>query len=224
MVDAADGGMITGEVDVVAIYFVVFITLYLPYKALKSHRQLQKSGGAVTRTQLVLSTFLLQSILVLFAWIVANSNAIELWPKTWPNLGGIGAGVALLAVCAGTLPLRMKYVRAAKSTTLWPTSSRDLPLWIVLSFVAGIGEELVYRGVLTEVLRRWSGDITLAVVGSALAFGVAHILQGWKLALFVFLIALGLQGVVIASGCLYVAMAVHVLYDVIAGVYYARKL
>jgi len=224
MGDLGDGTDLSHYVDVIGLYFAVFVVLYVPYKALRAQRKLAAGTVSVSRRQVILSTFLLQILLVTFAWLVARSNGIDLWPAHAPKLGGLVAGAALLGLCAGTLPLRLKYVREATSGLLRPRSSQDLPLWFVLSLVAGVGEEIVYRGVLTDVLHRWSGDLALAIVVSALAFGAAHIVQGWKLALFIVVVAAGLQCVVILSGCLYVAMAVHVLYDAIAGVYYSRKL
>lgn len=217
-------GDFANYVDIIGLYFAVFVGLYLPYKALRSQQKLARDPKIVTRTQLILSTFVLQFVLAFAAWVVTRSDCIDVWPKHAPKLLGVAAGVVLLVVCVVTLPLRIQFVRQAKTPLLRPTSARELPLWIVLSFVAGIGEEFVYRGVLTEVLRRQTGDVTLAIALSALAFGAAHIVQGWKLALFVVFVALGLQYVVVAAGSLYVAMAVHVLYDVCAGVYYSRKL
>jgi membrane protease YdiL (CAAX protease family) len=224
MGDLGDGTDLSHYVDVIGLYFAVFVCLYVPYKALRAQRKLAANAASVSRRQIVLSTVLLQILLLTFALLVARSNGIDLWPARAPKLGGVLAGVALLGLCAGTLPLRLKYVRESTSRLLRPSSPKELPLWFALSLLAGVGEEIVYRGVLTDVLHRWSGDATLAIALSALAFGAAHIVQGWKLALFIVFIAAGLQCVVILSGCLYVAMAVHVLYDAIAGVYYSRKL
>jgi membrane protease YdiL (CAAX protease family) len=57
---------------------------------------------------------------------------------------------------------------------------------------------------------------------SAVSFGVAHYIQGWKSAAVITVFALGFQGVVWISGSLYVAMLVHVVYDITAGLAYAK--
>ena len=47
-------------------------------------------------------------------------------------------------------------------------------------------------------------------------------MQGWKSAAIIAVFALGFQTIVWLSGSLYVAMAVHVLYDITAGLTYGR--
>jgi membrane protease YdiL (CAAX protease family) len=47
-------------------------------------------------------------------------------------------------------------------------------------------------------------------------------LQGWKNAVIIGAVALALHGLVIWSGSLYIAMAVHAIYDLVAGLTYGR--
>jgi hypothetical protein len=56
----------------------------------------------------------------------------------------------------------------------------------------------------------------------AALFGAAHAVQGWKSGGAIALISLGLQGLVLLAGSRYVAMAVHVVYDLAAGLTYGR--
>lgn len=46
---------------------------------------------------------------------------------------------------------------------------------------------------------------------------MAHSLQGWKSAVFIFALALMMQGLVWYTGTLVVAMTVHALFDIGAG-------
>lgn len=46
--------------------------------------------------------------------------------------------------------------------------------------------------------------------------------QGWKSSAIIFFFAMGFHGLVWLSGSLYVAMIVHITYDIIAGLNYGR--
>ena len=57
---------------------------------------------------------------------------------------------------------------------------------------------------------------------SAIAFGAAHAMQGFKSSAVIVLFALAFQLLVWTSGTLLLAMLVHAAYDVTAGFTYAR--
>jgi membrane protease YdiL (CAAX protease family) len=57
---------------------------------------------------------------------------------------------------------------------------------------------------------------------AAAVFGFSHLVQGWKSAGIVTGVALLLQGLVAVSGSLLLPVAVHFLYDLIAGLAYGR--
>jgi membrane protease YdiL (CAAX protease family) len=56
----------------------------------------------------------------------------------------------------------------------------------------------------------------------SITFGVAHFNQGCKSAAIIVFFALGFHALVWLSGSLYVAMAVHIAYDITAGLSYGR--
>jgi hypothetical protein len=103
-----------------------------------------------------------------------------------------------------------------------PKTGGERALWLAVSLAAGVCEEITYRGVLFLLLHRVTGSILAATVLGAAAFGLAHVLQGRQSALVIFGIALVMQALVLAAGTLLVAMAVHVAYDVAAGLSYGR--
>src|SRR6185436_18860320 len=94
--------------------------------------------------------------------------------------------------------------------------------WIAVSLLAGIGEEITWRGVQTGLLAAATGSYGVATILSALSFGGAHMIQGWRSASVIVVFALGFQALVWLTGSLYVAMAVHVVYDITAGIAYGR--
>ena len=62
---------------------------------------------------------------------------------------------------------------------LAPTNGREVAAWICLCILAGIAEELVFRGYLQRQFTAWArGAAVAGVVGSALFFGAAHGYQG----------------------------------------------
>ena len=103
-----------------------------------------------------------------------------------------------------------------------PDTAQERAWWVLVSTLAGIGEEITWRGVQTALLAYLTGSFVAGAMLSATSFGVAHYMQGWKSAAIIAVFALGLQGVVWISGSLYIAMLVHVLYDITAGLTYGK--
>ncbi len=91
---------------------------------------------------------------------------------------------------------------------------------IVLSFLAGIGEELLFRGVMQAWLSETSG-VYSAIVISSLVFALLHALTRYY---FVFALGLSLLfGVLFAmTQSMVLLILVHAVYDVIAIVVIAK--
>jgi membrane protease YdiL (CAAX protease family) len=74
-----------------------------------------------------------------------------------------------------------------------PKTVLELFVALALAASAGFGEELVFRGYLTQQLTAWTGSRAIAVILQGIAFGLAHgfygkamlaiMLQGWLLGL-----------------------------------------
>jgi len=103
-----------------------------------------------------------------------------------------------------------------------PVDGRDRGLFVAVCLCAGVCEEIIYRGALFTLLSRATGDWWTAALVAALVFALSHLVQGWQSAALVLPFALGFQALVRLSGDLYGAMAVHALYDLAAGLIYAR--
>ena len=62
---------------------------------------------------------------------------------------------------------------------LAPSSATEVIAWIFLCIVAGLAEEMIFRGYLQRQFAAWlRGSVIAGVVGSALLFGAAHGYQG----------------------------------------------
>ena len=81
-----------------------------------------------------------------------------------------------------------------------------IPLVIATSLIAGVAEEILFRG----ILQRWVG-----VLGQAVLFGLFHLLAGW-----IALVVTGLVGVVFGYAVrrgysLWTVIVAHVFYDLV---------
>jgi membrane protease YdiL (CAAX protease family) len=69
---------------------------------------------------------------------------------------------------------------AAKTVdSLLPQSLLEILIWIATSITAGICEEMAFRGFLQRQLHALSGNISVAILGQGLVFGLFHSYQGW---------------------------------------------
>jgi membrane protease YdiL (CAAX protease family) len=133
--------------------------------------------------------------------------------------------VALLALGLTAMPpvWRRSVERRERGIHLFmPRTPPERGLWVAVAMAAGVSEEVTYRGVLFAVLTGMTGS---AVAGAAIAsaiFGLSHVVQGWKSAGIVTIIALMVHGLVAVSGTLLLAIAIHAIYDIVAGLAYGR--
>lgn len=132
------------------------------------------------------------------------------------------AGLAIIVVFR-SLALRTRTPDSPVLRELLPRTRTERRVFALLSLVAGVGEELAYRGYVIPMLAPLVGTGGAAVVSSAV-FGVVHGYQG---ALGV--VRTGLMGGVLAwgflaSGSLWPAIAAHALIDLVAGLVLGERL
>ncbi len=166
-----------------------------------------------------------QLLLTAISVAVARSLGIPLFEPYRPSLGALVATALLLAVAV--IGLRPSWRRQAAAgdrrvQLIAPMDALDHGLWAAISVLAGVGEELTYRGVMYWIVLQLTGSMAGAAAIAGLVFGVSHVGQGWKAVVVVTGFALAFQGLVNATGSLYPAMVVHVLYDLTAGISYGR--
>lgn len=116
-------------------------------------------------------------------------------------------------LCATSAARRRAVVPAfARLAYLLPASRRERRWWIVLSLSAGICEELLYRGYLLHFLDAQVG-LGMAWLLSSLAFGCAHLYQGWQGVASTTLTGVVFGALAIGTGNLALPIAAHVLVD-----------
>jgi membrane protease YdiL (CAAX protease family) len=205
--------------------FLVMHGLLMPALVLRARKKFVASASLPPKASHFTSTLFQLTFFAAFAVIVAGREHVPLFPPYEFRAFHLALALLALALAVGFMRPRWKRAvqRGSRLVHLFsPENSGQRLLWIGVSLCAGIGEELTYRGVLTVLLTRVCGNFAVAALVSAALFGVVHMVQGWRNASIVVVFALGFQALAYATGSLYVAMFVHVVYDLIAGYTYGR--
>lgn len=206
------------------ILHLLFFGVLIPWLAWQSRAKLARHPHPPRRRHFVAVLIQLLLFLVL-SLVVARAEGIPLfvpfdlrWPAVLAAALLLGGGIALMRP-----KWRQGVERREKTLHLFmPRDRTERVLWVAVAVAAGVSEEITYRGVMFVVLVGLTGNAMMAAVGASLIFGLSHIVQGWKSAGIISVIALCLHGLVAVSGSLYLAIAVHAIYDVIAGLAYGR--
>ncbi len=160
-----------------------------------------------------------------FSLLVARLSGIDLFPPRLPSVRDWLAGALMLA---GTIVVLRPWWRRAVLEQkrilhlFMPRNATERWLWVGTSAVAAVSEEITWRGVQFALVWTVTGSALAAGAVCAVLFGLAHLAQGWRSAAAIVVFAGAFHGLVWITGSLYVAMAVHFLYDLIAGLEYAR--
>jgi membrane protease YdiL (CAAX protease family) len=88
---------------------------------------------------------------------------------------------------------------------------------LLLAPASGIGEEIVFRGVLQWAFIALTGDPISSVASQAVLFGIIHLYQGGLGVLRTFAIGLVLGAGTLASGSLLPAIVAHTLINAAVG-------
>ncbi len=134
---------------------------------------------------------------------------------TWPLLLGMWW-------CArtqwGPFPRLMRDVEESLLPPFADCSYFELAL---ISLLAGLGEEALFRGVMQSALAYWLNHWGALVVASVL-FGLGHLITP-TYAILAGLIGLYLGGLLMAYDNLLLVIVVHALYDFVALIYLLRR-
>jgi membrane protease YdiL (CAAX protease family) len=206
-----------------AIYYVSFMGGLLPVLCVRSYYKLKAGAPFPSKRAFLLSALFMHGMMFVLAYFTWRSFGIPMFPR--PSIGWKEAGyglATLIVFLAVMIPLwkRGAMLNPVKTYRKMPQKNSELRLWAVVSLSAGFVEEIAYRGVLFGILDYWLNNWWLAAILCALAFALGHAIQGWKGAGIIFVMSVIFQGLVYFTGTLYIAMAVHAIYDFIAGAMY----
>ena len=162
---------------------------------------------------------------LLLGWVLGHPPLGTLFWDLRDAALGVAATVPMLAVFFACLRWPVGPLRRIKGLTddvirplLGPCTLLDLA---GISVLAGLGEEMLFRGVLQNAFWDWTGSPWLGLLIASVLFGLAHSVT---LAYAVFATAMGayLGWLWQASGNLLLVAVAHGLYDFVALVVVVR--
>jgi len=214
--------MLAAPVTFLGYFHVAFFGILIPIGAWRQKRRFAAAGSSGAPNFAKYAVRMIATLVTLTAVSLETAyfESIRIFPRTMPPLSAVIVGAAILV--GAVLLMRPRWRRSIERQEghirlFVAETPRQRALWIVISTLAGVGEEITWRGVQFTLLVALTGNAAIAAFLSAASFAVAHVVQGWKSVLVVFGFALVFQSLASLAGSLYVAMGVHLLYDVAAG-------
>lgn len=201
-------------------FFLLVIGAVIPILAWASKKKMDEGGWAIRRLPFYGEAVAVQLVLLPLAFWCASANKIEVSFQFPAKISVMFPGFLLLAVALATMWLtwpRTSQVRRDRLIAIVPVTGAERIAWIGVSTVAAIAEETIYRGVLIGTLLGLTESWWLSAVVSSVMFGLGHLVQGWKSAGIVMVFGFSFHLLVLISETLFVAIAVHFLYDLIVG-------
>lgn len=182
----------------------------------------------MNRKALLLITVIVEGGLFLIGLLLMGGSG-ELLSRFSLSWGATGNALLLCIPMFAVLYLAMRSGWALLSRLRNDIDEKIAPIFAdcrlfdlaVIAVLAGIGEELFFRGWLQSILiHRF--EVWLGILITSAVFGLAHYLST-TYAIYAGLTGIYLGVIYQVSGNLFIVMAVHALYDFIALVYLVRK-
>jgi membrane protease YdiL (CAAX protease family) len=184
------------------------------------------------RRQIVIAAIVFEAAIGLFAWGVGHWVEVPVERITvWrPRDLGYGVAAAVPPLVALLVLIRLPLgplvrLRELVRTQVVPLF-RDcsLPELLLISVIAGIGEEMLFRGVIQYGMAERigpPGGVAIGIIVASLLFALAHALSG-TYAVLAGLISIYFGWLLMATGNLLVPIVAHAAYDFLAFVYLLR--
>jgi membrane protease YdiL (CAAX protease family) len=202
--------------DFITIFFLVWVLLYLPLLAWFGYRRLQQGRTLPPKIDRLRLGILFTVFSTVFALAAADSTRIQLSYRLSALDLSCSAVLSTLVILSAnqhrekadhSLLERIRLLYAPTSAIEWR--------WAVLGgFCAGVGEEIVYRGVLYQLLGRLTSSGFLAVLICVFIFAVSHLPQGRRGVFGVASLGFILHLLYFWSYSLAMPMIVHAAYDI----------
>jgi len=210
---------------VAGILFVGLLVAGVPVLSYLTARELRSLK--LPRLSLYLSAVLSQWLLAILGVLVVLASrrsfaAVGFRAVPPPALLAWALGLTAAALAAMGLSLLLErwrwWPRESDLVALLLPETREEKVWaaFVLAPTAALCEEFLYRGYLLAQLAQGLDSLSWAWVASSLAFGLAHLYQGWNGAARAALLGALLAYPVVQLGSLYPSMLAHGLIDAVA--------
>jgi membrane protease YdiL (CAAX protease family) len=206
--------------DSATLLYAFLIGIYVPIAATRARARLEASPqpiGRAFRRNAAASQIVMLLLGMAVGW-THGIRTLPLPPARWLwvwVLPALGIGETLRAVVRRSMTVEQR--RALWVRNILP-SRAELPEWTALTLLASFTEEITYRGLLFGILATTSGSLVLASALCAVSFGAAHAPQGLRSQILIGTLSLLLHALVILTGSLLPAMAVHAAANLISGI------
>ena len=213
--------------DTISILFLLWVLVLMPVLGFLSWRKVKSGTPLPPKERRYRAMIVLQVLLLSLTYLAAKENNFSLfgpaWPPDWTWVAAAAYLVLIMArIRAGWRKLTEERKQRARLTL--PENPAEMRYWIPISLLAGVTEEYAYRGVAFSVLARITGSPLISLALCVFSFGIAHMMQGWRAAKGVAVLALLFHCVVLLAQSLYLVIAFHVAYDLVIGVLAMRAL
>ncbi|MEX2305943.1 MAG: CPBP family intramembrane glutamic endopeptidase [Pirellulales bacterium] len=170
----------------------------------------------------------LAMVAVMLAWLfrVPVTNKIAPWgpPLAWAVARGLAVTLPMLGIFWWLMRWDRPTLRRLREQVQWLVGemfpNASIGQFALVALLAGVGEELLFRGVIQTLLVDWSTPVVGLAVTSLL-FGAAHALSKLYF-LLATLIGICFGWLVLYYDDLVAPMVAHSVYDFVALVYLAR--
>ena len=217
---------------IISSLFMLFLVVGVPILSLSTARDVRLRQLA--RLELYVSAAISQwalAVLGVGVFFLGSLSAFSVGFRTLAPARGFVSAVALVALSVAGILLSLLLERQgwwpeeSELTYLLIPRTRREKAWSLLLLVptAALCEEFLYRGLLLAQVSQWLRSGVLALAVSSLAFGLAHVYQGWSGMVRASLLGALLAYPVIHFGSLYPSMLAHGLIDALALVWLGPK-
>jgi len=207
------------------LFFLFFFGVVIPVIAFRARDRLTRMRPVPTRRRLYASICIQLSLFLVLALLTAWREGVDLLRGPHRILLPIVLTLGLFGLMvAATRPIKRDAIlrREPRVYFAMPADAVEMTLWIAVAVMAGVAEEMVYRGVFSDLATRLTGSMAAAWALAVLAFTIAHANQGIKSMGVIALFSLVAHAVVYLSGALLFAIVLHAAYDVSAAFDYVR--
>lgn len=210
--------------SLILFFYWILSCFILPFKANRIAQQSQIKATAIPRSKNYKSSIIGLSCIAILAIVTAYLNQL-------PVFGQIHMDHKILLLAFGFLvlnmsliePLEWKYISEEIKQRYGnhsPHTDRERLVWIAVSLIGAVSEEILYRAVFFGIFYQLTGNYWMAGLISAALFTIAHWKYGLTALPIAFFVALGLQYFVKISGGLFVAIAIHFIHNLVNGIVY----
>jgi membrane protease YdiL (CAAX protease family) len=207
------------------VLFILFLVVGVPVLSLSTARDSQVRQ--MPRLALYLSAAISQWVLAglgLLIFLLSPLSVFSVGFRTLAPVPALTWAGTLVALSVAGIRLSLFLERRgwwppeAELVYLLIPKTRQEKFWSVLLLAptAALCEEFLYRGFLLAQLTQWLHSGPWAWIASSLAFGLAHVYQGWNGMVRASLLGALLAYPVIHFGSLYPSMLAHGLIDALA--------